>query len=61
MRQRDRQSGAPPQPPEAPDTDTPDRLRRARRDGDDILSAAERILSGDSEEFLRANRQQGGQ
>jgi len=36
-----------------------------RRAGEDLLSAADkaiqRALSGDSEAFLRANRQEGGQ
>ena len=61
MRQRNRQSEAPPASPDTPDAETSERLQEAHREGRDILSAAERILSGDSEQFLRANRQQGGQ
>ena len=40
-------------------------LEQARRAGDDLLAAGDaaiaRALSGDSERFLRANRQEGGQ
>ncbi len=40
-------------------------LESMRRAGEDLLSAADkaiqRALSGDSEAFLRANRQEGGQ
>lgn len=61
MRQKSRQSDTPPTPPEADATEQSDRLRRTRREGEDILRAAERILSSDSEQFLKANRQQGGQ
>jgi hypothetical protein len=42
-----------------------DNLTRLRREAGDILAAGndaiDRALSGDSEAFLRANRQQGGQ
>ena len=37
------------------------RLKHARDSGDELLSAAQRALSGDSEVFLRAIRQQPGQ
>jgi hypothetical protein len=40
-------------------------LGQARRAGEDLLAAGDaaiaRALSGDSERFLRANRQEGGQ
>ncbi len=42
-----------------------DELSRLRRQGEELLSAGDSIirntLSGDSEAFLRASRQQGGQ
>lgn len=56
-RRRDGDDG-PGRPPPTP----PNPLHRA---GDDLLSAADealrRALSGDSEAFLRENRQEGGQ
>ncbi len=61
MRQRNREhdDGT---PAAAPDPAEPSaRLKQARDSGDELLSAAERALSGDSEEFLRSIRQQGGQ
>lgn len=57
-RQRDDETGGP--PPGQDPAQNP--LHRA---GDDLLSAADealrRALSGDSEAFLRENRQEGGQ
>jgi|PlaIllAssembly_1097288.scaffolds.fasta_scaffold498838_2 hypothetical protein len=55
--------GAPP-PPTTP-VPASTGLTRVRRDAQELLSAGDeaiaRALSGDSQAFLRANRQQGGQ
>ncbi|HVS03945.1 MAG TPA: hypothetical protein VMT16_14360 [Thermoanaerobaculia bacterium] len=60
-RERDRGPAAPPPDEEPRDGD----LARLRARGDDFLAAGdeaiERALSGDSEAFLRANRQEGGE
>ena len=56
----DDQASAPSSP-----TDSRSRLERLRREGDDLLAAGDdaidRALSGDSQTFNAAVRQQGGQ
>jgi hypothetical protein len=61
-RLHDHRTGAPGDENSAGDAGRLDALRRA---GDDLLAAGDeairRVLSGDSEAFLRANRQEGGE
>lgn len=63
MSERVRDVREDPRPQREPET--PDELARLRARGDDFLAAGdaaiERALSGDSEAFLRANRQEGGE
>ncbi len=67
MRFRDLlRGGEPDGPTPRPEAPTPvPALARARRDAQSLLSAGDeaiaRALSGDSQAFLRANRQQGGE
>jgi hypothetical protein len=63
LRERGREEPAAPRP----DTggEDPEQLERLRRAGEEFLAAGDdairRALSGDSEAFLRASRQQGGE
>ena len=61
MRQRNRTRDEGPDQPEANGEGSSERLNEARDAGRELLDAAERALSGDSRQFLRASRQQGGQ
>jgi hypothetical protein len=64
MSERERPRNHPARPSRGDDADGAG-LERARQAGDDLLAAGDaaiaRALSGDSERFLRANRQQSGQ
>ena len=61
MRQRHRTRADAPEPSEVNGEGSSERLNEARDTGRELLDAAERALSGDSRQFLRASRQQGGQ
>ena len=66
MDPRERQRGDSESPPGgAGDGDSYDALHNARAAGERLLAAGDeairRALSGDSEAFLRANRQRGGE
>lgn len=65
MRERERTDETPMQPPGAACTPGGGNLPELRRAGEELLSAGDeairRALSADSEAFLRANRQEGGQ
>ena len=63
MNERERQ--LPPAPPDGTGAAGAGRLEELRRAGEELLAAGDdairRALSADSEAFLRANRQEGGQ
>jgi len=68
MEQRERnpsERNPQPQPGQPDGSNLQDEAARLRAEADDLVNAAQdhisRVLSGDSEAFLRANRQAGGQ
>lgn len=65
MRERERPNEAEPLHPASNGASGEGDLGELRRAGEDLLAAGDdairRALSGDSEAFLRANRQEGGQ
>ena len=61
MRQRHRTEDESPDQPETNGEGSSERLSEARDTGRELLSAAERALSGDSRQFMGAIRQRDGQ
>ena len=65
MNEQQHQHTQPPQPADSADAPSSAAIAASRREADDLYAAADQAianaLSGDSQSFLQANRQFGGQ
>ena len=65
MNEKQRQHTPPQQPADSADAPSTDAIAASRREADDLYAAADQAignaLSGDSQAFLQANHQFGGQ